>query len=254
MLKILIKILAGFGLFVLPYTAFASALVHLNDASATPGASTYTLSAATFGTASSDRLIVVSINYIGGVVANTDVTATIGGVSATNVSAVVNTGEAIASYIFVAAVPTGTSGNIVFSNSQGNFTRTITSWYGLTGYNVIPFDHQTAQGSSGTQSVTIATAANGAVLGASANQGGTGANTVTWTGITSDFSANPAGNTAGANGSKTFVSSSGGTAVQAVWTPNSTNATTLAVVSFQPSAVTGIPTFVTQVLRFWGWW
>lgn len=214
-----------------------AALVHLGDAAATPAATTYTITAATFGTASTDRLIEVGINYIGGVAGTSDVTVTIGGVSATKVVAVADVGQSIASYRFLAAVPTGTSGNIVFSNSAGNFTRTITSWYGLTGYSATAFDTKTADTATTNPSVSIAIAANGAVLGDSTNQGMTGPNTATWTNLTKDFDNNPAGFTSGSNASATFVSASGGTTVQVTWASGGAVGTVLAVASYQTTAV-----------------
>lgn len=220
-----------------------SALTYLNSASATPASGTYTISSATFGTASADRLIAVVINWIGGTGGTYG--CTIGGVTATQIALTENLGESIGTAIFIAAVPTGTSGNIVFTNSAGNWTRAITSWWGLTGYNVSPFDTKTTQGSSASPSVSIAIPANGAVIGGGANQGGSGANSAAWTGLTEKTDSNPAGFTSGSNASDTFVSASGGTTVSPTWSPNTTGGSTLAVASF--SVVATGPTNVKTI-------
>lgn len=152
------------------------------------GASSYSFTSQPFGTAQSDRYIIVGIGW-----ANLNPTissVSIGGVSATNIATNANANGSSALYI--ALVPTGTSGNvdITFSGTT-NLHCGIAIWSatGLTSTTAVSSGNSSA---SATPSVTLTTVAGGfavayAHVGSNVSYSNT---TVPWTGVTQDWAGN----------------------------------------------------------------
>lgn len=150
---------------------------------------TYTFSSLTFGTAAADRYIVACFTTRGGG-SNADIdSVTIGGVTATEVinatalQATVWNGTAI----FIAAVPSGTSGDVVVTYNVSTL-RCGCSLYRLTGLGSATA-HDTASDttfSGGELTDTIDVPAGGIVIAASGQDSGTTPG-YTWTGVTEEY-------------------------------------------------------------------
>lgn len=82
------------------------------------GTATVTFSGISFGTAASTRMVVATFGMALTSLGSTITSVTIGGITATQAAYIENTGQAGASAIFYAAVPTGTTGNIVITASS----------------------------------------------------------------------------------------------------------------------------------------
>lgn len=196
---------------------------------------TVTFSSVTFGTATSDRIIVVGLNYLLGSGDGIVPTMTIGGITATKLVSREGTTDTNAGVaIYAAAVPTGTSGNIVATKTGVAFNRAGIGWWGTVDANITAFDTDSTQGTSGTESVAIDIAAGGFVAGSAFNQGSGGVNSATWTGVTERFDQTIVGFSNQTGGSSDFASSSTGTTIQAAWT-GSTEQAVFCVVSLQPT-------------------
>jgi hypothetical protein len=141
----------------------------------------YTVSGASFGAAASDRYIVIVVTTQSVSGAITVSSATIGGVSATSVTS--QAANPAAAHMWIAAVPTGTTGDIVvnFSVSSDHHTVAVWSITGLTSTTPIDTDGNTVNPPT---AVTLTSVAGGVVIGAvwSAD-----AVTVSWSGATEDY-------------------------------------------------------------------
>lgn len=142
---------------------------------------TYTFSSQPFGSASSDRIVIVSVLGYGGS-ASTISSVTIGGVSATIIRQQ-STGTTTLG-IAAAAVPTGTTGNVVavFSATKGDCAIAVWSGTGqITAAGV-------ASGSNTDLSeITLASEVGGFVVAVCMNINN---RTTTWTGATENFDDN----------------------------------------------------------------
>jgi hypothetical protein len=162
----------------------------LTDSFSFAATGTYTEVGASFGAAETDRLIFVCVSAAN-VTDGTSITAvTIGGVGATSASAVVRTsglGFGILSQIWWAAVPSGTSGDVVLTFT-GKEVAGSAAVYKVRGANTsAPIASQNT-GSVATGNVTAAlTISNETACLATAQCGisGTDVN-ITWTNITED--------------------------------------------------------------------
>lgn len=161
-------------------SASAASITFLQTASSTTNATSYTFSAQNFGTASSDRLIACAFSAKGG--SSTALTSlTIGGVTATLVaSAAGATVDDNIVALYVAAVPTGTSGSVVATlNGSSAFRAHIALW-SITGANATPHDTDSQNGFA----VSVDTPANGVSIVAYVSQSTTAK---TWTGGTERY-------------------------------------------------------------------
>lgn len=144
------------------------------------GSQTHTFSAVSIGTASSDRIVVVGFTYS----ANSPVdTITVGGISATK--RVESNASARSSSIWTAAVPTGTTADIVVTDTE--FLGIIGITVGiLTGANETP----TATGvlayafGADNQNVTLTIPTDGIAIACGHSET---TNTTTWITGTNDF-------------------------------------------------------------------
>lgn len=138
-------------------------------------ASEYTFTAQALGTADAGRLIFLCVGGRN----NYPTAVTIGGVSA-SLLVMTSTGDNNGqSSIWVAAVPTGTTGNVVITMSATS-SRVLWSAYRAVGYSATP--HDTAADINA--SLSIDTVAGGALIACSEVYYSGGDRTPSWTGIT----------------------------------------------------------------------
>lgn len=145
-----------------------------NTQAGNPNTVTYT--GISLGAAQSDRAIIVTVDYV----AISLSSVTIAGIAATLVASA--TSSSTSASIWIALVPTGTSGNIVLSGSQ--IALSGIGVYSATGLlSLTPFDTSTDTVRPITMSLNVP--ALGLVVGTACNNGGS-ANWV-WSDLSSDF-------------------------------------------------------------------
>lgn len=156
------------------------AYAYLQTTQDTSDQSTYTFSSQNFGTASSDRYIIIGIAARKAGAATTISSVTIGGVSATIVAEYSNSDtNSNISALAIANVPTGTTGDVVVVFGATMVRCVITAWSATNLSSATP--HDTLTNGSADPTGTIDVPAGGfAVATALSNSVGT----VTWTGLT----------------------------------------------------------------------
>lgn len=161
-------------------TVTASFLQGASDAS---NLTTYTFATQNLGTAAGGRYIAVGIGARGTNSGLTISTVTIAGVSATETIQVTNSASSNnVSGIYIAAVPTGTTGDVVVTFSVG-VLRCAIQMYRLVGIDSITAsDTGTSTALDPTTSIDVP--AGGVAIGAANCSNAT---TATWTGITEDY-------------------------------------------------------------------
>jgi hypothetical protein len=168
----------------------SSAVQNLNNVTSV------TLSGLTFGAAAPDRAIIVGLSHVASGVS----TLTIGGISATRVA---NYGSLGVFSIWIARVPTGTSGNLVVGRpTAGNMSVTVGLIRALGISNLTPEATNGASSAAVTMSTTIAAPLGGLVV-AGAGRGDTSLGSLaapTFTGMTRSWAQNPAGTSLSAGG------------------------------------------------------
>jgi hypothetical protein len=148
--------------------------------------SPHTSASMNFGTADSSRkLILVAFGTAGSVASGNPSSCTIGGVSATQaVSAVITQ---VWSQIWIASVPTGTSGSVVLSGVSGNWV----SVCGLYAVKNLQSATPTATASNSVLPITLGpttVSGNGILVGTIGSNSAGSVGTASWTGsITKDF-------------------------------------------------------------------
>lgn len=151
------------------------------DVDGTNGAtSSRTYTAMDLGTAASDRRIIVGVGSRAAS-AITVTSVTVQGISATQIVAVAN-GNTNAD-IWLASVPTGTTGDVVITFSASSARQGCAVW-SMTGASS-GTAHDTGSSTAANPTDTINCPANGAIVGFVFN--GTNSGTSTWTGITEDI-------------------------------------------------------------------
>jgi hypothetical protein len=161
--------------------------VSLEDSSVSASDATeYTFSSQAFGTAATNRHIVVAI---GGRSLGATVTGvTIGGVSATEL--VQNNVVSSEVAIFMKAIPTGTTGDVVVTWSSGGQSRCGIGVWAVYGASITPNDTGQDTNSVGTLSDNLNVPAGGAVIGYAY----TNDSDMTWAGVTERFDDDVEGN------------------------------------------------------------
>ena len=138
-------------------------------------AASFTFSAVAIGAAGSRRYVVVAVLQAGATVTG----VTIGGVTASNA-----TGSAFDPTFYIALVPTGTTANIVVTQSASvATTMTISVWTVSDIRSATPVAASTSTASPAVLDLTVA--ARGVVVALA--YPGAASVTFTWTGATSDF-------------------------------------------------------------------
>jgi hypothetical protein len=170
----------------------------LQDTSQLTALSTYTFSGENFGAAASTREIFVGVSWAAGALTRSISSATIGGVAATiqrqtNLSDSVS--QSVGAAVIFAAVPTGTSGDIVITFSGGN-TACVIGSYRVIGRT--SFSDDTVDSYSGPNPVSVGLANNtigdnGISIGAATSSASGGA--ISWTGVNTTYDVQHAGGT-----------------------------------------------------------
>ena len=201
-----------------------------NAAPSETDASSYTFSSISFGTAAADRHIVCVGGWEHSTSASTDPSSvTIGGVTATKVLTR-NDGRYDRSFMYIAAVPSGTSGSLVVNLP-------VTAWrcgmgcFSIYGADITPTATGTDSGVSGSEDleVSIDVDAGGVIVAVAENNTATGG--YTWVGIDEIWDEVEA-SLCVSGAAKTF-SAAETVAVQA--NLHSTNGATLCVAAFGPA-------------------
>ena len=160
-------------------------LDYLQQSTSTADSSTYNFASVNLGTAAGDRYIIACVAARVGSGTPTIDAVSIGGVSATPVVTQVNTssGSNVIG-IFIAAVPTGTTGDVDVTFST-TMLRCVVTLYRATGINPTPSDTDSSTATDPTCNLDIP--AGGFAIGAACV--GSVAGSFTWTGITEDYDA-----------------------------------------------------------------
>lgn len=184
---------AGFGVSqlngfnVYPAAGGPVVITFASSATLTNNATTYTFTAAGIGTASSDRLVVVSASGNASSDPNSNVSSlTIGGNAATIVDQITTTGGGMVCALYYLLVTSGTTADIAVTFGEGQSHAAIGVW-AITGWgSQTPTDSDKAQSSTGvSQSLsTVTIDSNGGAVfgyGDDVNAG------TTWTNATEDY-------------------------------------------------------------------
>lgn len=165
----------------------AATRTFLQGTADTANASTYTFAGQNLGTADAGRYIVCALHARGNVGDITITSITIAGVTATNAVTQANNtaGNSIVA-LFIAAVPTGTSGSVVVTLGTACLRASIQLYRVLGIDGVTPFDSGGSTANDPTFNLDIP--ASGLAIGAGNDASG-GAGTCTWTGLTEDYDA-----------------------------------------------------------------
>ncbi len=198
-------------------------------------ATTYTFSAQALGTAASDRYILIGA-VARATASRTLDSVTVGGVSAT---AIVNhEASSSNSGLWLAAVPTGTTGDVVLTFSAGMLRAGIAVWR-LDGIDTTPTDTDSSAADPATANITIS--AGGVAFSSSFIAISTTTLTTSWTNLTEDASylssASWENNGRCAHASAEFVSAQSELALSNDWSAGSTPSAVFA--SFAPAAAGG---------------
>ena len=167
--------------------AGGGATLAFTDSGAGTTATTLTLSARSLGAAATDREILVAVMHRN--TGNYEPPAvTVSGISASLVVGLKNAGiVAISAQIWRAAVPTGTTGDVVVTIASGGVWTNV-AVYRATGLAAGAAD--TGTGNTNATNSTTLTAASGAVALGCSGGATTGGPTATWTNLTEDYDVN----------------------------------------------------------------
>lgn len=212
------------------------AIGYVAGATSAADLTTYTFAAQPLGAAAADRYIVVGVQRRP---AATVSAVTVGGVSATQVVTATNSDNAVS--LWIAAVPTGTTGDVVVTLSTG-VLRCAIQVYRLTGI-ASPVPYHTVTGSgTGTASGALNIPAGGVAIGCAVQ--GTTTTAATWAGLTEDYDAQVEVITA-SSASGTFASPQTGLTVSCTF---GGGAAAIVAASWSPSAAVPSLTLITS------WW
>lgn len=216
----------------------AAVSTFLQETVSTSNLTVYTFSSQNLGTASSDRYIVVAVNSSRIADGTSSATVTVQGISATLVKAQpfnsVGSGYCA---LFIVAVPTGTTGDVVVTCDSAN-ARCGIGLYAVTGIDSAT-PHATGGESFNESTVTpdpsadINVEAGGIIIATSSTQN-QGTPTVTWTGPTEDYDTAMESNSIHSGANDEYVSASTPETVTASWT--STTGAGMACASWSPVA------------------
>ena len=146
----------------------AAAVTYTDAKSDNVGGASTTFSSVAIGTASSDRYVVAVATVRSAGTSDITMTCTIGGVSATSAATVASlTSSAHRQNIFIAAVPTGTTGNVVLTFSRSAI-RSMISVFAVTGIDGLTAS-ATATSTASPGSGTITIPAGGIAIAGSYN-------------------------------------------------------------------------------------
>lgn len=183
--------------------------------------STFTFSSQNLGAADAGRYILVAVAGRSGSGSVDLNTVTVAGITATPITKRRTTASGMNYIAFlIAAVPTGTSGNVVVTHSGGNMETCGIALYRIVEVDITPFDIEGFDGSSQTPNITIDAPANGTVIAAAFGGAGTNPTAESWTGVTEDYGSNIGAHRM-SGGNQAFPSGVTAQVVTCTWSPGS---------------------------------
>lgn len=183
---LLVNQLIGFGV----AASGAAASIALTDSTSdNTNLTTYTFSTRALGTAAANRYIIVGVGSSNLSTGTTISSVTVGGVSGSLVKRQTRNAGGVDynSELWIAAVPTGTTGDVVVVCSTGNLRCAVGVWRAV---DINPTAFQTANSASASanpQSASLDIPANGCAVAYCALDASS--STTTWAGLTEDFDA-----------------------------------------------------------------
>lgn len=183
----------------------------------------YTFSAQSLGTADSARIVIVGVASRQGTAGITISSLTVAGVSASQLVSNVGTPDSSITAIWAAAVPTGTTGDVVVTFSSGTQVSCHIGIWRMLRSSSTAFD--TGGGIGNNPSDTINIPAGGAACAVAYSAGASP--TTTWTGLTERFD-NVVDTQTGTGASSSFSTTQTGLTVQATFTSNGFEAMSVA--------------------------
>lgn len=175
----------------------------LQAASSSTDTDTYTFSSQNLGTAAADRYIFVGVTSRSSGTTNTINSVTVGGVTATQVelqrtvTTVVNMAG-----LYIAAVPTGTTGDVVVTFNATTLRCGIGMW-GATGLaSATATDSDVSSANAPTYAIDVV--AGGFAIGVAYGADNNAPGATTWTGITEDYDGVSEGTNVNTGASDTF--------------------------------------------------
>jgi hypothetical protein len=190
----------------------------------------YTFPGVSFGAAAPNRYIAIAAGSRSGNDSGVITGITIGGVAGTQIANIGNTaggGSGVSNAaIFLAHVPTGTTGDVVVTHASGA-VRCAIAIYRAIGISPVPTD--TGTSISSDPSTTLDIAQGGVALAITHNDASGAA--ATWTGLTEDRDFDVEADTF-SSASAAFAAPQNGLTVQCTWVPDGVNA--FAAASFPP--------------------
>jgi hypothetical protein len=207
-------------------------ITYLQNTQTGDNAEAYTFSAVNFGAAAAGRYIICCV--YGQSATGTISSVSIGGVAATQATSVKANDDALS--IYIAAVPTGTSGDVVVTWTAAMGDCGVAT-YSTSGVGSTTATDQgtssTASGTTGQTNLTI----NAGGIGVAISKNRHGATTCSWSQLTEDYD-NQDGNTNDISGaSKAFSELQDEVEVKATWAD--TSIITFAAASFPPVTASG---------------
>lgn len=198
-------------------------------------ATNFTFSTQALGAAHTQRKIAVAVVSNSSTGGRTISSVTVGGVSATSIiSADGGSTNTRMTAIYLASVPTGTTGDAVVSHS-GSMTSCAISLYRLIGASSTVHDTGSDITESGNAlSDTINVVSQGVLIACVNWEGSAGARTTTWTGPTEDVDTTIEGNFTYSSASKLYLTTQTGITITATASGTLAEAA-LAIASFKPS-------------------
>lgn len=198
---------------------------------------TYTFLSAPLGTATTDRLIVLPVfALVDSSRGSTDPIVTVGGVLATKLVGPIIDSISGRTYLYMANVPSGTTGNIVVQVPI-SIARCYIPIYSVYGAGPTPLDLKTTFVEStvvNSLSLAVDTSVNGAVI-AFSEFIVTGSPPTNWTNITEDMDVvAEAGSSRRVSSASTLTSSTGTLTVTAAFSGTTTQGMEFGAVSFAP--------------------
>jgi hypothetical protein len=216
-------------------------VTYLQSTNSTSDLTTYTFSTQNLGTAASDRYIIVNAATSVSSGAGSISSVTVQGISATSVvSKTQAANTANVNTLWIVAVPTGTTGNVVVTAGSAAVRCGIALWSatGLgsaTAYDTAVDD--TVLGVNPSASTTIDCEANGFIVSSSMIGNNATTSGCAWTGLTERYEQTVESNATISGGSDDFATIQTGLTVTSAWTNNNVNAeAALVVASWSGSA------------------
>lgn len=160
-------------------------LTFLQGAEDITNTTVFTFASQNLGTADAGRYIIACVFARNGAAVSVS-SVTIGGVTATEVAKVQSATPDSATGIFVANVPTGTTGDVVLTTSGS--LRAAISLYSATGITTTAFDSDISQAANPTATLNVTAGGFIVAAAASASTSGT-SDSMSWTNATENYDA-----------------------------------------------------------------